>query len=431
MKTRLYLIMLLLPAVCAWSQPAEPLVKIFIRPDRPDWNYRPGEKARFDIQVWRAGTALADATLKYEIGPEQMPPAASGEVKLNNGSASVGGQSLGQPGFLRCAAETEVDGRVYRAYTIVAYAPESIQPTTTMPADFEAFWQAGKAELAKIPIEPVLTLLPERCTDKVDVYHVRMNNIRGYVYGILCKPKSPGKYPALLNVPGAGIRPYYGDVERAARGIITLQIGIHGIPVNLSQEVYDALGRGALSGWPQGYPMSNLDDREQYYFRRVYLGCARAADFLASLPEFDGENLAVTGGSQGGALSIVTAGLDARVKYLAAVYPALSDLTGYLHDRAGGWPHMFKKGYSDWTISEKKIETSRYFDVANFARLVKVPGFYTWGYNDNVCPPTSMHAAYNVIPGPKELALYKDAQHWTYPEQRQMVDEWLLMKLGR
>jgi cephalosporin-C deacetylase-like acetyl esterase len=80
----------------------------------------------------------------------------------------------------------------------------------------------------------------------------------------------------------------------------------------------------------------NLDDRNRFYYKRVYLGCVRANDFIFSLPQFDGVNLAVTGGSQGGALSIITAGLDPRVKHLAAYYPALSDVTGYLKGRAGG-----------------------------------------------------------------------------------------------
>lgn len=65
---------------------------------------------------------------------------------------------------------------------------------------------------------------------------------------------------------------------------------------------------------------------DHYYYKRVYMGCVRAVDFIYSLPEFDGKNLAVNGGSQGGALSIITAGLDNRIKYLAAFYPALSDL---------------------------------------------------------------------------------------------------------
>ncbi len=60
------------------------------------------------------------------------------------------------------------------------------------------------------------------------------------------------------------------------------------------------------------------------------------------LPEFNGTDVAVTGGSQGGALTIVTAGLDNRIKYMAALYPALCDHTGYLNKRAGGWPHYFR-----------------------------------------------------------------------------------------
>jgi len=62
----------------------------------------------------------------------------------------------------------------------------------------------------------------------------------------------------------------------------------------------------------------------------------------------------------------------------------LCDLTGYLHGRAGGWPHLFKTPFTNKT---EKIEVSKYYDVANFARFVKAPGFYSWGFNDNVCPP--------------------------------------------
>ena len=195
-------------------------------------------------------------------------------------------------------------------------------------------------------------------------------------YGILCEPKAEGKYPALLNVPGAGVRAYRGLVSLAEQGIITLQVGIHGLPVILDQSVYDSLGRGALNGyWTYG-----LDNRDRYYYKRVYLGCLRGNDFLVSHPKFDGKNLGVTGGSQGGALSIVVAGLDPRVTALAAYYPALCDLTGYLKNRAGGWPHMFRPDGEGSHRSPDKIRTSYYYDVVNFARRVKAPGLYLWGF---------------------------------------------------
>src|SRR5690606_20579312 len=244
---------------------------------------------------------------------------------------------------------------------------QNIQPTTTEPEDFIEFWDNAKAEAAKVPLDAKITLLPERCTETVNVYHVSVQNYQPgtRMYGILCVPKKEGKYPAILEVPGAGARPYYGDIKLAEEGVITFQIGIHGVPVTMDPEVYNNMMRGPIAG----YWEYNLDDRDRYYYKRVYLGCVRAIDYIFSLPAFDGENLAVKGGSQGGALSIVTAGLDNRVKWLVPYYPALSDLTGYLEGRAGGGPHVFK---DDFTNKKDKIETSKYYDVVNFAKPAKV-----------------------------------------------------------
>jgi cephalosporin-C deacetylase-like acetyl esterase len=239
-------------------------------------------------------------------------------------------------------------------------------------------------------------------------------------------PRAPGKYPALLSVPGAGVRPYRGLPELAARGLITFQIGIHGIPVIQPQEVYDSLAQGGLSG----YPTFGLDSRERYYYRRVYAGTLRANDFLTSLPQWDGRNLGVTGGSQGGALSIVTAALDRRVTRLASFYPALADVTGYLQQRAGGWPHMFRAIEGPNTHRDDgKIKTTQYYDVVNFARRVTAPGLYSWGFNDETCPPTSTYSAYNVITAPKQLILAYDTGHRSTQEQVDDVNDWIVNEL--
>lgn len=37
--------------------------------------------------------------------------------------------------------------------------------------------------------------------------------------------------------------------------------------------------------------------------------------------------------------------------------------------------------------------TLAYYDVANLAQKIKVPGFYSYGYNDNTCPPTTVTAS--------------------------------------
>ena len=405
-----------------FAQPVRQLVQVVVTPDKADWNYKTNERAVFSVTVFRNNVPLDGIEIKYSIQPELMPAIEEGKLLLKNGVALVKAPGFNAFGFLRCTASVEVDGKTYSSYATAAYEPDKIEPTTTLPDDFQAFWEKGKQELAKVEMKPVMKLMPERCTDKVDVYHVGINNIKGKVYGILCRPKAEGRYPAILHVPGAGIRPYFGDIAGAEQGFVTFQIGIHGIPVNLDPVVYTDLAAGAL----EGYQFANMDDKDFYYYKRVYLGCLRAIDFIESLDCFDGKTIGVTGGSQGGALSIITAGLDSRIGFLAAFYPALSDLTGYLNERAGGWPHMFK---NDFTAKPEKIETSKYYDVVNFARFVKVPGWYSWGYNDNVCPPTSMQAAYNVIPGNKELHIFQETQHWTFPEQNELRNNWLYSKL--
>ena len=423
MKTNLFLLLFLFH-IQLFAQPARQLVQVVVMPDKADWNYKTGDRAEFTVTVFRNNVPLDDIEVKYNIQPEQMPAIEEGKLTLKKGTASVKAPKFKDPGFLRCNVSVEVDGKTYSSYSTAAFEPEKIQPSTTLPADFQDFWEKGKQDLAKVEMKPIMKLMPERCTDKVDVYHVGINNIKGKVYGILCRPKAEGKYAAILHVPGAGIRPYFGDVAGAEQGFITFQIGIHGIPVNLDAGVYMDLAAGAL----EGYPVANMDDKDFYYYKRVYLGCVRSIDFIESLECFDGKTIGVTGGSQGGALSVITAGLDSRINYLAAFYPALSDLTGYLNERAGGWPHMFKNAF---TNKPEKVETSKYYDVVNFARFVKVPGWYSWGYNDNVCPPTSMHAAYNVIPGKKELHIYQETQHWTFPEQNEQKNNWLYQQLKK
>jgi cephalosporin-C deacetylase len=401
--------------------PVEKLVKVSIAPDHADWTYKTGEQVKFNIRITKNSELLQNVYVKYEVGPEMMPPVIKDSLQLKDGQLTIMGGTMKEPGFLRCTLTAEVDGNRYKALATAGFNPELIKTTTEVPADFNEFWAKAKNDVASLPLNPKLVLLPERCTEKVNVYLASIEYFKPgtRLYGILCVPKKPGKYPALLRVPGAGVRPYTGVLDLAEHGIITLEIGIHGIPVNMEEPVYDLLRYNAL----EGYWLFNNDDRDRYYFKHVYVGCIRAVDFIFSLPEFDGTNLAVNGQSQGGGLSIITAALDSRVKYLAVFWPALCDLTGHLHNRASGWPPIGD--------NKDKIETSKYYDAVNFARLLKIPGFYSWGYNDLSCAPTSMYSAYNVITAPKELLLVQETGHWTYPEQVDSMRQWLIEKLLR
>jgi len=277
---------------------------------------------------------------------------------------------------------------------------------------------------------------PELWTPTVEAFHLSFANVGGWAgpsrfYGVLAVPRGDGPrgdgpFPALLNVPGAGVRGYSGNIALAEKGIITLQVGIHGIPVNLPAEVYDQLGRGALAE----YPRFRLDDRLGYYYRRVYLGALRASQVLADHPKWNRRELLVSGCSQGGQLSIVVAALNPRITALAASYPAYSDVSGYLHGRAGGWPGLFKlraDGRRGDVPVEPKLATSAYHDTVNFARRVQVPGHYFIGFNDEVTPPTSTYTAYNVISAPKQLLIAPEQRHANDPAtQGARIRDWLL-----
>lgn len=398
-------------------------VQILIAPDRPDWKYTVGEKATFVIRAMRDNALASGAKLTYTIGPEQMPATMTATIELTGEPLRVDGGTMKEPGFLRCTATMEENGRTYRGLGTAAFDPEKIQAYTEQPADFDAFWKAAKDELAALPIDARRTLLPELSSGKADVYHVSIQNAgknrggKSRIFGMLAEPKAPGKHPALLVVPGAGVWKHGPSMKLAEQGAITFTIGIHGIPLTLDAEIYPLVFEALRGYWTWG-----LESRDRFYYRRVILGCLRAADYLASLPNWDGKTLLVSGESQGGALTIITAALDPRVKGLAPIYPALADLTAYMKGRAGGWPEVFA---DESMRTPANLATAPYYDTVNFARRLKVPGLYTWGYNDEVVPPSSMYAAYNAVTAPKKLHLVLPTGHSRLPEENEAIDAWL------
>ena len=403
-----------------FAQPAEQLIRVQVAPDRSDFLYQEGKKVKFTITVLKNSVPLNDIEVFYEMSEDMMSPLKKGSQIIKNNSISVDGGTMNNPGFLRCQVYVKYDNKEYKGLATVGFSPQKITPTDQLPDDFSAFWDKAKSDAAKIPMDVKMQLIPEKCTDKLNVYNVSVQSFANgnRLYGILCVPKGGGKYPAILKLPGAGVRAYRGDMDSASHGYIVFEIGIHGIPVNMDNGVYQNLYDGAL----KEYYTFNFDNRDNYYYKRVYMGCVRAIDFIYSLPEFDGKNLISYGGSQGGALSIVTASLDSRITALIAYYPALCDLTGYLHNRAGGWPHIFKKEVNN---VPSKLKTAQYYDVVNFARHIKVPCYYSFGYNDMVCPPTSVFSALNTIKAPKNVIISEDTGHYAYPEVREKLWGWL------
>ena len=391
-------------------------IVVTVEPDHQDWNYSVGETARFVVEVRRSGTLISDVAIDYAAGPE-MYQNIKKTTRLKDGTLKLSGK-MTSPGFYRVDVTAHVDGKDYRGACAAAFSPEKLQPSTVMPADFADFWQQSIAEARKTDLDP---------TKRVNVYEVSFQNEQwgSRTYGILCVPAKEGRYPALLRVPGAGVRPYGGDVYTASQGVITLEIGIHGIPVTMEQGVYDNLHNGAL----RGYWEFNMDSREKHYYHHVIMGCIRAMDYIEQYTPWNGKNAGVTGSSQGGFLTLATAGLDKRITCYAPVHAALCDHTNSLRGIACGWPHYFywNKGKGQ----DKQIEVSRYYDGVNFARLItnSQQGWFSFGYCDDVVPPTTAWATYNTVTGPKEISPYQATWHFWFQEQWDEWESWLLKQL--
>lgn len=401
-------------------------ITVVAEPDHADWTYRVGEKASFTAYAIKENARMRDVEISYSYGPDKLDATFNGTVKTDkNGVAHFTVPGMKAPGFTSVRLKVNYEGNDYSSMTNIAFDPYGIKPTTTMPDDFNEFWDKAMETASQVPMDVTVRRNETESTSTIDVYYVRIQSYRkgNYVYGVLSVPKAPGRKPAILRLPGAAVRTFHGPSDLAKEGFVVLEIGVHGIPVDQDPEIYRQLETGALAGYTQ----QGIDNRDTYYYKRSILGCVRAIDYLCTLDDVDPSRIATYGGSQGGMLSIMTASLDKRVKCLFAYFPAFCELGGYYYGRAGGWPHMFRN--PNEPNIKARLEVSRYYDTVNFARRLKAPGFYAWGFNDPACCPTSTFSAYNVITAPKQLHVARDTGHWLYPWQTSMALKWLKEQL--
>ena len=389
-------------------------------PDHADWLYKTGEKAKVEVSLYRYGIPQ-DVEVAYEIGPDMMPATASGKVMLKGGRATIDMGTMKTPGFLDLRLTASLGNKKYQHHVKVAFSPEQLKPYTKNPIDFDAFWQNAIEKARKeVSVERLAVSkkkVDDYCTDETDMYLLKLKTDgRHSVYGYLSMPKANSqkpnaKYPVVLCPPGAGVKTIKEPMRNlyyAKNGFIRLEMDIHGLNPEMTAEQFKEIS--SAFDHENGYLCNGLDDKDNYYMKHVYVACIRALDYLCSLPEWDGKNVFVQGGSQGGALSLITAGLDPRVTACVANHPALSDMAGYLDNRAGGYPHFNKMNKM---LTPAKVETMAYYDVVNFARRITCPVYLTWGYNDNVCPPTTSYIVWNMITAPKESLITPINEHWT------------------
>jgi cephalosporin-C deacetylase-like acetyl esterase len=422
-----------------FGNPRKAFVESIATPNHANSCYALGEQATLRIVAREGGVPLQGTMVRYKVGPEMFLPEAYDSTAFVNGEATIAMGTMQQPGFLACQYEYKTaDGKTQKDLVKVAYAPEQIKSFTPMPKDFMQFWQKALKDARKVDLEPEYFDVPDATNDQLVTKLVRLHvGKEKWIYGYLTIPRfdshhvgeGGGKgFPVVLCPPGAGSTKVFPSDYFGKKGMIYMKIEIHDNDPRIPDNEYNVMRAKKCDG----YMRRGMAKKDTYYYKDVYVGCARVVDFLCSLPEWDGKNVIVTGGSQGGALTIVTAALNEKVTMCAPFYPALCDLTAFLHQRAGGWPKFFTDFYKDGRIDipqEQAVETLQYFDVVNFARILKVPTFMSWGYNDDTCSPTSVWAAWNELKGPKAKDITPSSGHWRFTSSQDKCWRWMRNQL--
>jgi cephalosporin-C deacetylase len=161
-----------------------------------------------------------------------------------------------------------------------------------------------------------------------------------------------------------------------------------------------------------GFMTLGVLDPKTYYYRRVFTDAVRVIDAARSNPMIDAQRIAVTGGSQGGGITLAVSGLEPGV---AAVMPDVPFLCHYRRatEITDSAPYSEIAHYCK--IHRDKIETVfntlSYFDCMNFAVRAKAPALFSTGLMDMTCPPSTVFAAYNHYAGPKEIKVWSYNDH--------------------
>lgn len=380
---------------------------------RTDKNiYRTGEPITFTFRLTSndnkpiAGSPL-NCTILHDGHPNRVQKVISGAP-----SAKL---TLKQdiPGSLLIVTGYDVtlpNGKKVRRWNArgAIIAPEKIKAGLPEPADFDAFWKARKAEVAKVPMKAELKAVDLKTIEKgrkkfyadkgVAAYSIKITCAGGKpVTGYLAKPVKAAKrsLPAIVTFQHAGT--YSASVPaRYGTRAIALDVNAHGIKNGEPASYYNDLAKKEL----RLYYHSGNTSRDTFYYKGMYMRVIRALEYVKSLPEWDGKNLIVSGFSQGGAQALAAAGLDPQVSLCVAICPALCDLGGGLAKRRSGWGTnaRFKNGKPVAARDQKILTATSYYDNVNFARRIKGEVYISTGINDQTCAASSAYAAWNDLP---------------------------------
>lgn len=292
------------------------------------------------------------------------------------------------------------------------------------PADFDAYWAEALRELDATPPQPELRPNAAMSTRAIECFDLWFTGVGGArIYAKYLRPRNAGqsgRHPAVLQFHG-----YSGNSGD--------WLDKFGWPAEgFCLAVMDCRGQGGRSEDSsqikgptlRGHIVRGLDDPDarKLVYRQVYLDTAQLARVVMSFAEVDPERVGCFGPSQGGGLTLACAALEPRIKRAAPVFPFLCDFqrTWELDFAKDAYEELrlFFRSFDPRHEREREIFTRLgYIDCQHLAPRIRAEVLMFTGLMDTICPPSTQFAAYNKIPGKKDLVIYPDFAHETLPGQ--------------
>jgi cephalosporin-C deacetylase len=304
------------------------------------------------------------------------------------------------------------------------------QPALTREADFETFWAQTKQELSETRLEYQLKPY-DYPVKNAKVYNIIYKGFHDAdIEGWLVIPAGAGPHPGLVLFHGynwAYDGKLHDTVNMALHGYACLQILVRG---QQGRSVDNII---VSTGHPMGWLTKGILNPYEYYYRAVYMDALRAVEVLASLETVDEKRIGLMGGSQGAALTIVTAAMSDIPRIAIADSPFLAHFERAI-DIAPGGPYNelneFFRRYSDPQIEVQAKRTLSYFDVMNHAPNVKCFTQMAMGLIDQTTPPSTMISVYNHLKCPKDITIWRYFGHEAIPGTMELKLKMLMESLA-